>query len=397
MTINVKNSKTLLYFIVLFYIMLTNILILFDIENVIFKQEIRNIAIYIIFIWLLYEVIVKILRNKIKIMHLYIIVYMLYISSIYLLINRPINILGGLLNVLFFPTVFMLSNMLSENSNIDKKYKSIACIFIVTISFFYINIGGYHIYSRSALTINSVYYIVMTIPFILKIRNRYIKSIVLLISLIAILYSLKRTVILAIGFALIIYYFIESKLKGRSIKNKFKFLVSSVGFIGIISIIYNYLSKEMGLDVLAKFISLFDDGGSGRIEIFFNVAKIISESNFINILFGHGYDGVNFMIGISAHNDFLEILFDYGLIGLMIYMLIIIKLVKYLRAMINEGSNLAPSFAVSLTIFLVSSMSSHLAFVPTYFAILATFWGISISEFEKEKYTKIVLKGGDLK
>ena len=45
-------------------------------------------------------------------------------------------------------------------------------------------------------------------------------------------------------------------------------------------------------------------------------------------MFGHGYrSAISVLNGVPAHNDFLEILYDFGIVPLVIYVIILIKFV----------------------------------------------------------------------
>ena len=45
-------------------------------------------------------------------------------------------------------------------------------------------------------------------------------------------------------------------------------------------------------------------------------------------LFGYGYLGTSRLIDSSAHSDWIEVLMDYGLLGVVLYLVIFIALVK---------------------------------------------------------------------
>lgn len=54
----------------------------------------------------------------------------------------------------------------------------------------------------------------------------------------------------------------------------------------------------------------------------------INAPSFLNLIFGYGTDGTLSQIGIRAHNDWLEILVDYGILGVVMYLSFFICLIK---------------------------------------------------------------------
>lgn len=92
--------------------------------------------------------------------------------------------------------------------------------------------------------------------------------------------------------------------------------------IGIIYLINN--TFEVSTDVVERFKSIKDDGGSGRDSIYMLLWNNIQNFDSKELIFGRGYSSVYDLIGLQAHNDFLQIIHSIGIIGLVIYILIYI-------------------------------------------------------------------------
>ena len=85
----------------------------------------------------------------------------------------------------------------------------------------------------------------------------------------------------------------------------------------------------------------------------------------------------------SAHNDFLEIVYDYGIIGLILYVLFLGNMIKNLFKLYVNRSRYF-SMALSATIlYLVVSTSSHLIIYPTYIVFLLLFMSVASNRFGK--------------
>lgn len=83
----------------------------------------------------------------------------------------------------------------------------------------------------------------------------------------------------------------------------------------------------------AFLVSKLDAGSNGRDRIWATLLDEWSGStNFLKIIFGYGLSGtVELTHGMPAHNDWLEILVDYGLVGLAMQIGIFVSLFKFLK------------------------------------------------------------------
>src|SRR5690606_38949449 len=86
---------------------------------------------------------------------------------------------------------------------------------------------------------------------------------------------------------------------------------------------YYYLSSN-------SFITdrLSERGGSGRDMIYSNIINgWFGSENILNFLFGYGFNSSIYFSGSGnlAHNDWLELIINYGFIGFFIYLLLFIR------------------------------------------------------------------------
>ena len=100
--------------------------------------------------------------------------------------------------------------------------------------------------------------------------------------------------------------------------------------IAVLFVILIYVDKSMGNIISDRILNIQDDGGSGRDQVWRTTWSMISESNLEELLFGHGFNAVLKLspLALSAHNDFLEMLFNYGIIGFVPYLLLHFQLIK---------------------------------------------------------------------
>ena len=115
-------------------------------------------------------------------------------------------------------------------------------------------------------------------------------------------------------------------------------------------------------NVFERFENIEKDKGSGRLEVWEITSSMIVDQDIIKLFVGNGYNTVlrDSRLQLSAHNDFLEVAYDYGLIGLFLYVCAFISLGLYIVKMILTRSKYAPSAAMLFIIYSAQSLISHI-------------------------------------
>ena len=134
-------------------------------------------------------------------------------------------------------------------------------------------------------------------------------------------------IVALVGCSVFIYYLLSSVDPKKRVQS---FLVALIG-IGLFSIyVYDfYISNEFLVNRMQK----ISDGGSGRDLIYLNLLNNWYESNsVINYLFGFGFVSTIKYSGSGhlAHNDWLELLTNFGLIGISIYSLVFYAALRFI-------------------------------------------------------------------
>lgn len=289
----------------------------------------------------------------------------------------------ALISTLFFPVVFLSSYFALKRVTAPPSARKIHFLMLIILFMLYF-------YTRfvsqlnNGLVINSVYYQVLLLPFMLTIdqlRTRYAGILLILAST---LFSMKRAAFITSLLSLIIYKISKTKLHKKSI-NFFKIL-----FIIILIFILNYFNKFIlsiyNYDIFTRLWSIVDDGGAGRLDIALIIINQLKNSNLYELFLGHGYNSTVLVTGgLTAHNDFLEIIFDFGICGLLVYLGIYFMLIKYAVKFRVAKYKYSAAFNSSIVIFFSMSLLSDLIFVPTYVAYLSLFWSFCISDYENNK------------
>lgn len=159
--------------------------------------------------------------------------------------------------------------------------------------------------------------------------KKIIQYILLLLLLAAVVSTAKRGPFLIMVILLIIFLTHTLKYNKSSGKktNKFFVLLLVVVFVFVG---YRYVANQyLTNDYLQQRIEYTQEGGSsGRDIIFERCWDLFLNANTFEMIFGRGAASTVREIGIAAHNDWLEILVNQGLLGFVIYLTYWVGFVK---------------------------------------------------------------------
>ena len=233
---------------------------------------------------------------------------------------------------------------------------------------------------------NIIYFIILILPLVLMNENKNIVVFgTFLIAFLTVI-SFKRNAFFMIFSALIVYFILVLNNKNISRKKKVMWSICIL-FLGIIiCYFYIHITKNEEITLIERMGSILEDGGSGRSLIYKSVINEIKKFTIFEWLLGRGYNGVFITtnLGTSAHNDFLEILFDYGIIALLLYSSLIIRICNITAKMFKKNYHLACISVVAIILFMFMSTFSHLIIYPTYILYFIVFW--SVMQYENNAY-----------
>lgn len=290
------------------------------------------------------------------------------------------SIINMLVHISLWFIVLWLANI--YNSFVDKKssYLKLSLVYFIfaTITFTSYLYSDYS-NPNKFYEITTSYYILNILPTILLTKNKMLRKICVTIIVIVCVISFKRSVLvtlLAIGIMLLL------QLRNKGWK-KTLIVLFAILIIGMVLLTADnpYVNQAMKIWIV-RFTA--EDGNvlGERGNVYSDVISLLWNSNLLQWIVGHGYNSVMRYTksGLSAHNDYLEILFDYGMLTFGMYIRFIYLLIKEYIVMHKAECTMAFPFLVSICTFCVPSLFSHLMTYPTYFLILALFWGWTIRE-----------------
>lgn len=219
----------------------------------------------------------------------------------------------------------------------------------------------------------TAYWILFLMPILLHSPHKWLRYAGLILVGAILFASFKRGGILAFGCGLLAYLFVKEILIGR----KFTKLIFFV--IAIMALVLVFIVVDNALDNLftERFMNIKDDGGSGRDQVWATTWRMIQQSEFEHLLFGHGHNSVltNSPLRLSAHNDFLECIYDFGLFGSLFYFMLHISLIRQIFRNIRLRNPEAAIMAFTYSFFLILSLMSHVLIYP-WLAFMGLSWGM---------------------
>lgn len=239
-------------------------------------------------------------------------------------------------------------------------------------------------YSTAVGSISDAYYVLGLLPFVLVSSER--KQIIpIIVSCIIVFISGKRAGLIAY-ILMILVYFLSRGLLEKNIKKTIGTIFSLL-FISIISIfIFQSIVQNFNAGYLNKLEKMiYASDSAGRLERWNWIINTFKSAGVDKWLFGFGRGAVSHMYGGNAHNDFLEILFNYGLLPCLSYILFYVECIAILVKMKKSNYKYMPQFAMTITYSLVISMFSFYVITPTYITCGMICIGIIYAQFKVQK------------
>ena len=217
------------------------------------------------------------------------------------------------------------------------------------------------------------YYVLFLLPTLLLTPHKWLRYLGIVITGLVLFSSFKRGGVIAFVLAIVAYLFVKEVLGERKFTRLLVFLIVLIALF----IILIFVDNAMGNIISERILNIREDGGSGRDQVWLTTWDMICYSESTQLIFGHGHNAVlkNSPLELSAHNDFLEMLFNYGIICFVPYLVLHVQLIKQIFAEIKMHNKNASVMAFTYTIFFILSTISHVIVYP-WISLLVIFLGI---------------------
>jgi O-antigen ligase len=312
--------------------------------------------------------------NKIGRILLFLSCYM----AIWRVVDIPIT--AGLLSYFYQPMrdiliilIFIFAYTLSSKSKELLEFFATGMIvaMLITAFFYYKNWKFANEVDEAHL--GTSYYVLFLLPTLLLTPYKWLRYMGLFITGLVLFSSFKRGGLIAFVLGITAYLFVKEVLVERKFTRLLVFLIAMIALF----IILIFVDNAMGNIISERILNIREDGGSNRDQVWATTWNMIKASDAQQLLFGHGHNAVFKLspLGLSAHNDFLEMLFNYGIIGLVPYLVLHFQLIKQIFTGIKMHNKNASIMAFTYTIFFILSMISHVIIFP-WMCLIVMPWGM---------------------
>lgn len=214
---------------------------------------------------------------------------------------------------------------------------------------------------------NIAYRFVALFPFVFLFQRKKLLSIIMtVIILYFVISGAKRGAFLVSMIILICFIFYQIKANNKN--NSIGTFAGNTALIVIILIVLNrlYLQNQY---LNSRLAAIFQGDSSGRAIIYSNILNNWIKSDAFHKIFGHGFAASIIMSGTGsyAHNDWLELLSNFGIVGIIVYIMVFYHGIRLafnknwnIDKRILAGTIIIAGFAISLFSMWYTSLGSYL-------------------------------------
>ncbi len=220
----------------------------------------------------------------------------------------------------FFPFYYF-----AQKGIFDPKYLRLFLIILIPIS-----ILGYYFRETQILSNkvdedadivnNAAYTFVALVPYLFLLKSKkLLANILLVILMFFVIQSAKRGALITgvLGLVIFLYYQFKTINKKQRLRG---LLLISIGMV----VMFYFLKQfyESNEYLITRLQSLEEGDSSGRDIIYGKIWNGWLEGNSLQLLFGFGFASSIQFAGNYAHNDWLELISNFGMTGVILYLLL---------------------------------------------------------------------------
>jgi hypothetical protein len=331
------------------------LVLLFTIFFVKYSIVIENQGVSINYLFFFFPIVTWLIKENFfvpppEILLILLLYILIYFISVLFNINSNLKI-NSLFSFLIFINIFIFS-FIKFNKDLINIFK----ISVVLISVLYSLDSVISLFSNTDPSINiknitgsQRYGFILIFAFwtlfLSKTNDSFktVKFILLAILIIGIILTFSRATIFSIilTFLIFIIFFMKKKNYIFQIKNIiyfFSFLCLSIIVISLnlefFKLIYNFYLFSFLNIINFNSLVIEDPSTLQRLNIYYFIYNYIFNTNTNQMLFGSGFLGVwisSIDLVNSAHNQYLDVLFRTGVLGLLLYLLLLFRILIFLK------------------------------------------------------------------
>ncbi len=206
--------------------------------------------------------------------------------------------------------------------------------------------------------LNLIYRVVVFVPALYLLENKKLRNVLLFAIFIMTIASMKRGAIIILPIMMLVYYFIEN----RDDKNMLKKMMRIV--LIVLALILAFFIADAATGGFLSFRFSLEElmYGSSRSDKYASAIAEFKERDFFGKMFGIGSSHRS-----GVHNEVLEFLYSFGIVGLVIYLMLITSMIVRFANLYRARSKYASTYAIIVVFFIVVGLYSGVYFTHSTF------------------------------
>ena len=235
--------------------------------------------------------------------------------------------------------------------------------------------------------VNLVYSVLVFLPWLSLMRGKRMRRWCYAIAFFMVLLSMKRGAILVFPLMLSAAALVEAVVRKKQLARFVLkiILMMALLFAGLWTVDQwsgGFLAERLSFEQLV--------GGSGRSKMYGMMLDDLSQRSSLDLFLGHGSGSVEQLLGgLAAHNEWLEFLFNYGVIGVVFYALLVLALTRRLLSLIKRSSRYAAGYAMAIVYMLVVGMFGQIYFAHSTLYIMMFFGAVEGLMFNDARNVRV--------
>ena len=236
--------------------------------------------------------------------------------------------------------------------------------------------------------VNLVYGVLVFLPWLSLMGGKRMRCWGFAVVFLMVLVSMKRGAILVfplmLSAAALVEAVVRKKQLGRFVLKII--LVMALLFAGLWTVDQwsgGFLTERLSFEQLV--------GGSGRSKMYGMILDDLSQRSSLDLFLGHGSGSVEQLLGgLAAHNEWLEFLSNYGIIGVVFYALLLLALARRLLKLMKRSSRYAAGYAMAIVYMLVVGMFGQIYFAHSTLYIMMFFGAVEGLMFNDARNVRVL-------
>lgn len=234
--------------------------------------------------------------------------------------------------------------------------------------FFYAQTNIQQIYGEDNVVLNYSYFIMSFIPFCLLVENRRLRLVLLGVVFAVLIISFKRGPLVILPMMFLVYKYSQVHERKYAF---FRMSLQLICFAFVFFLVFTLVDRSSGGFLIKRFSKEELKDGSNRNEMWRIAMDDIEQRDLFTLLVGKGSGSSIKLLGSGCHNEWLEFLFSFGIIGVVLYLGFGFALVNRYRYLLKVKSVYASAFGVEVVFFWCVGLFSGFYFTHSSFYFFA--------------------------